>query len=59
MLHFDFTWDLSSERIILDEELDISKLGWKEGDVFKFIDIDGKRQLVKLDPLGKFIRGIE
>jgi len=59
MLHFDFTWDLSSKRIILDEELDISKLGWKEGDVFKLMDIDGKRQLVKLDPLEKFIRGIE
>ena len=59
MLHFDFTWDLSSERIILDEELDISKLGWKEGDLFKLMDIDGKRQLVKLDPLEKFIRGIE
>jgi hypothetical protein len=59
MLHFDFTWDLSSERIILDEELDISKLGWKEGDVFKFMDIDGKRQLVKLDPLEKFTKGID
>jgi hypothetical protein len=59
MLYFDYTWDLSDNGIVLDQELDAYKLGWKEGDLFKFVDIDGKRQLVRLDPVEKFIRGHE
>ena len=59
MLYFDFTWDLSKDKIILDEELDAYKIGWREGDLFKFVDIDGKRQLIKLDPIEKFVRGYE
>ena len=59
MLYFDYTWDLSDNGIVLDQELDAYKLGWKEGDLFKFVDINGKRQLVKLDPVEKFVRGYE
>jgi hypothetical protein len=59
MLYFDYTWNLSDNGIVLDQELDAYKLGWKEGDLFKFVDIDGKRQLVKLDPVEKFIKGYE
>jgi hypothetical protein len=59
MLYFDYTWDLSDNGIVLDQELDAYKLGWKEGDLFKFVDIDGKRQLVRLDPVEKFIKGYE
>lgn len=57
MLHFDYTWDLSSDRIILDQELNIDRLGWKAGDLFKVVNINGVAQLVKLDPLEKFVRG--
>ena len=32
MLYFDYTWDLSDNGIVLDQELDAYKLGWKEGD---------------------------
>ena len=59
MLYFDYTWDLSDDKIILDEELDVYNIGWREGDLFKFVDIDGKRQLIKLDPVEKFVRGYE
>jgi hypothetical protein len=59
MLYYDYTWDLSDDKIILDEELDVHEIGWREGDLFKLVDIDGKRQLVKLDPIEKFIRGYE
>ena len=59
MLYYDYTWDLSDDKIILDEELDVHTIGWKEGDLFKFTDIDGKRQLVKLDPIEKFVRGYD
>ena len=57
MKHYDYEWDLSEDRILLDEELNIDKLGWKHGDCFKLVNINGQAQLVKLDPLEKFVRG--
>ena len=55
MLHYDYTWDLSSRGIILDEELNTDKLGWRGGDYFKFVNINGRQMLVRIDPLEKFI----
>lgn len=57
MLYFDYSWDLSENRIILDEELNIDKLNWKAGDLFKLTNINGQAQLIKIDPLEKFTRG--
>jgi hypothetical protein len=55
MLHYDYTWDLSSKGIILDAELNTDKLGWKGGDYFKFININGQQMLIKVSDLEKFI----
>lgn len=55
MIHVDFTWDLNSWGILLDEELNTDKLGWKGGDYFKFINVNGRQMLVKVDDLEKFI----
>lgn len=57
MIYLDFNWDIYKDRIVLDEELNTDKLGWKHGDLFKFININGKQQLVKVDPLEKFVKG--
>jgi hypothetical protein len=57
MKYYDYNWDLSSDKIILDEELNTDKLGWKSGDLFKFVNINGQQQLVKVDPIEKFVRG--
>jgi hypothetical protein len=57
MKHFDYDWDLTPNRILLDSELNTDKLGYKHGDVFKFINIDGRQMLVKLDPVEQFARG--
>ena len=57
MLHIDFTWDLNPNGIIFDEELNIDKLGWKAGDCFKIININGKAMLRKMDPVEQFIKG--
>jgi hypothetical protein len=51
-----YEWDLSSDRIILDEELDIDKLGWKGGDLFEVKNINGRAMLLKVDPLVKFLK---
>ncbi len=55
MIHIDFTWDLSRDGILLDEELNIDKLGWKGGDYFKIVNINGRVWLKKVDDLEKFL----
>ena len=57
MLHFDYTWDCSSRGIILDEEFNSDKLGWKSGDLFKFVNVNGRQMLIKIDPLEAFVKG--
>jgi hypothetical protein len=57
MKHFDYEWDLDPNRIILDKELNTDKLGYRHGDMFKFINIDGRQMLVKLDPVEQFSKG--
>ena len=57
MRHYDYDWDLEPEWIKFDPELNIDKLGWKAGDCFKIVNVDGQAMLVKLDPLEQFIKG--
>jgi hypothetical protein len=47
---------IEPNRILLDEELDIDKLGWKGGDYFKVTNVNGRAMLVKVDSLVKFIK---
>lgn len=56
MQYIDYSWDLTSDRILLDSDLDIDRLGWKGGDYFKLINVNGRAMLVKEDALVKFIR---
>jgi hypothetical protein len=56
MLHFDYQWDLHPDRIILDEGLNIDRLGWRGGDYFRLTNVNGRAMLVKVDPLVKFIK---
>jgi len=57
MLYLDYNWDLNPRGILLDGELNTDKLGWKHGDLFKFININGRQQLVKIDPVEAFVKG--
>lgn len=57
MLYVDYDWDLSPNGIVLDSEINIDKLGWKHGDVFKVTNINGRAMLVKMDPLEAFVKG--
>jgi hypothetical protein len=57
MKHFDYEWDLDPNRILLDSELNTDKLGYKHGDMFKFININGQQMLVKVDPVEMFAKG--
>ena len=56
MKYYDYDWDINSERIVLDRELNIDKLGWKAGDCFVVQNINGRAMLAKVDPLVQFIK---
>jgi hypothetical protein len=57
MFYMDYTWDLSPNGIIFDEELNIDKLGWKGGDCFKIVNRNGRAMLVKMESVEQFARG--
>ena len=57
MLYYDYNWDLCPNYIKLEEELNTDALGWKEGDIFKFVEVNGVRLIKKVDPIEKFARG--
>jgi hypothetical protein len=56
MRYFDYEWDLEPNRILLDAELNVDKLGWRNGDYFRVTNVNGRAMLVKVDPLEKFLR---
>ena len=55
MKYYDYEWDLEPKRIILDAELDVDKLSWRDGDYFKVVNVNGRTILIKVDPLEKFL----
>jgi len=57
MKYYDYNWDLRSDKIVLDQEINIDKLGWKAGDLFEVKNINGQIELIKVDPVVKFFRG--
>ena len=56
MRYYDYEWDLEPNRILLDSELNVDALGWRDGDYFKVANINGRSMLVKVDPLEKFLK---
>jgi hypothetical protein len=59
MKYLDFDWEMDAMGIRLDTDLDVGKLGWKENDYFKLIKVNDRLELVKVDEVEKFIRGME
>jgi hypothetical protein len=55
MKHYDYDWDLYPNMIKLDDELNTDALGWKHGDLFKFVNVDGQQIFKKVDPSEKFL----
>lgn len=58
MKHYEYDWDLYPDRIILDKELNIDRLGWRAGDYFKVVNVNGCAMLVKVDSLTALVRNI-
>ena len=57
MKYVDYDLNLSKESIILDREITLKKLEWNKGDYFEVTEKDGQVELVRVDPLLKFIKG--
>ena len=56
MKYYDYDWDIDPERIVLDRELNIDKLGWKAGDCFVVQNVNGCAILAKIDPFVSFVK---
>ena len=57
MKYSDYQSQYRSDRIIIDDALNIDKLGWKNGDYFKVVNINGQVVLIKVDPFVSFVEG--
>ncbi len=55
MKYIDYDWDCSPQGIVLDEEFNSDKLGWKGGDYFQLVNINGRQFLRRVGDLEKFI----
>ncbi len=60
MRYYDYIWDLNPDQLILDQELNTEKLGWKLGDVFLLVEgANNQKYLRKMSVLERFTRGID
>ena len=57
MLYIDYDWDVSPNGIMLDKELNIDRLGWKAGDCFKVVNVNGRVILQKVEAVEQFFKG--
>lgn len=55
MNYIGYDFFLTKEGIGLDEELNLDKLGWKGGDYFKLVNVNGRAQIIRVDVLEKFL----
>jgi hypothetical protein len=42
---------------VLDREITLKKLDWHKGDYFEVKEQDGQVELVRVDPIVKFVKG--
>ena len=57
MKYIGYDLVISEEKMILDKEITLKKLEWNKGDYFEVKEQDGQIELVRVDPLIKFLRG--
>ena len=57
MKYIGYDLVISEEKLVLDKEITLNKLEWRKGDYFEVTEKDGQIELIRIDPLVKFIRG--
>jgi hypothetical protein len=60
MLYLDYEWDLTPNSIIPDKDINTEQLGWKAGEYWKTVEVNGKLTFVKVDKLEEFLlKGVD
>jgi hypothetical protein len=57
MKYIGYDLVISEEKIVLDKEITLQKLEWHKGDHFEVKEHNGQVELVKVNPVVKFIKG--
>ena len=57
MKYIGYDLVISEEKLVLDKEITLKKLEWNKGDYLQITENDGQIELVRVDPLIKFLRG--
>ncbi len=57
MKYIGYDLVISEEKLVLDKEITLKKLEWSKGDYLEVTEKDGQIELIRVDPLVKFIRG--
>ena len=57
MKYIGYDLVISEEKLVLDKEITLKKLEWNKGDYLQITEKDGQIELIRIDPLIKFIRG--
>jgi hypothetical protein len=46
-VEIDYTWNITNKKILINEEVDIDQLGWKHGDCFRLVNVNGRAMLIQ------------
>jgi hypothetical protein len=57
MKYIGYDLVISEEKLVLDKEITLNKLEWRKGDYLEVTEKDGQIELIRIDPLVKFIKG--
>lgn len=57
MKYIGYDLVISEEKLVLDKEITLTKLEWQKGDYFEVTEKDGQVEMIRVDPLVKFIKG--
>ena len=57
MKYIGYDLVISEEKLVFDKEITLKKLEWQNGDYLEVTEKDGQVELIRVDPLVKFIRG--
>jgi hypothetical protein len=57
MKYIGYDLVISEEKLVLDKEITLNKLEWNKGDHFEVKEHNGQVELVKVNPLVKFLKG--
>jgi hypothetical protein len=56
MKYIGYDLVISEDKVVFDKEITLKKLEWHKGDYFEVKEQDGQIELVRIDPLLKFIK---